>query len=973
MSKRLCFALSIFLTSFAQPAQAQIQPIELTNVNVFGQDHGFPYGIWTNGSFGDHIQTLGDFDGNGVTDLVIDAFGYTIVLLQADGTVLRMLPGFKYPNMVNVIGPGDMNDDGIPDIAFMRNGEIYVALLNQEGWIFAEYRIGLVVNGGGIGAGYNASNISRVGDVDGDGMPDIGVDLYNPTDVTDRNRRFGVVFIDFDGSVNRKGDQYVEWRKGDWIIGNPDDGKVINVASTVLDLQEAADGIADFLLISSNEQDDILFNYIDFNVDGTANHYLSSETIPSCSATSNYIRVFDEPNASNGNNRVRLLCGGSNYLVELVAGTKEIASWEAQEVMTEGWTRTEDAAQINDLSGDGIREYVAGNSYTFFNEGESAFIQMWSEQDGRGPVIDSFNNGGWKILRPGDQYGSAISVEPWSSISNSSNAFQLMGVRARDDARGSIMWHHLWDDSGVQGSIGTFYQAQTSTYSLSARDLFGSATDVTQGYIGAPGRYGDRGAIFKIPGVVSFAFQAAREADPANTFEVELGDALTAELSENDEFGSSVESFFGDGNPFNLAVGAIEKNKSGGKNTGAVYLLDVVDGVVLNYTELGRDTPMLGAMLDDIDHFGSSIADLGDVDGNGYNDLAVGAKVDDDGGKDRGAVYILFMENGANIKSIQKISQTQGGFHGTLPNSSFFGESVARLGDINDDQIPDLLVGSPRMGKGTAWILTLNSDGTVKTTSLIDESVSEITLDSGALFGGALDANYCEVLIDPTSETQCRPSPQFWIGARGNKEHRGTVWAFDVNFVGDPLPVELTRFEGVNDGAVVKLSWDVASELNNAGFEIERKSAIDASFQRLGFVEGRGTGDTASYSFVDENPPEAKALFYRLKQIDFDGRFEYSDTIELAPILTHETALFSNFPNPFNPVTTISFALPQSQEVSLIVYDIMGREVRTLVDETLPAGLHEYIFEAGDASSGAYIYRLVTPGQIVSRKMMLLK
>ena len=113
--------------------------------------------------------------------------------------------------------------------------------------------------------------------------------------------------------------------------------------------------------------------------------------------------------------------------------------------------------------------------------------------------------------------------------------------------------------------------------------------------------------------------------------------------------------------------------------------------------------------------------------------------------------------------------------------------------------------------------------------------------------------------------------------------------------------------------------------------------------------------------------------FYRLKQIDFDGQFAYSPVVEAAFSLTGTVALRQNYPNPFNPETLISFTLPTAMRVELIVHDLLGRVVETLVEGSLEAGRHHVVFEAQDLPSGIYVYQLMTPTGVRSQHMLLLR
>ena len=191
-----------------------------------------------------------------------------------------------------------------------------------------------------------------------------------------------------------------------------------------------------------------------------------------------------------------------------------------------------------------------------------------------------------------------------------------------------------------------------------------------------------------------------------------------------------------------------------------------------------------------------------------------------------------------------------------------------------------------------------------------------------------------------------------------------------------PLPVELTSFRGVREGNAVRLTWTTASEKNNADFEVQRRSenreVSNEAWQVLGFVRGNGTtSDAKSYSFVDRTA--TGKVSYRLKQVDFDSAFEYSPVIEVEAGLPRTFELGQNYPNPFNPSTVISYQLPVASEVSLKVYDMLGREVATLVSGRQEAGRYSVSFNAASLSSGVYFYRLQAGAFVETKKMMLVK
>jgi len=192
-----------------------------------------------------------------------------------------------------------------------------------------------------------------------------------------------------------------------------------------------------------------------------------------------------------------------------------------------------------------------------------------------------------------------------------------------------------------------------------------------------------------------------------------------------------------------------------------------------------------------------------------------------------------------------------------------------------------------------------------------------------------------------------------------------------------PLPVELVSFTATVIGEEVKLIWRTATEVNNYGFEIERKSGIpgtyETGYEKIGFVNGNGNSNsTKDYSFMDDGIKAGKYT-YRLKQIDNDGKIEYSNAVEIDINSVNEFRLAQNYPNPFNPVTRISWQSPVHGWQTLKVYDVLGKEVATLVNGEMDAGNHEVSFNGTDLPSGMYIYKLQSGTNLQTKKMMLMK
>ncbi len=167
------------------------------------------------------------------------------------------------------------------------------------------------------------------------------------------------------------------------------------------------------------------------------------------------------------------------------------------------------------------------------------------------------------------------------------------------------------------------------------------------------------------------------------------------------------------------------------------------------------------------------------------------------------------------------------------------------------------------------------------------------------------------------------------------------------------LPVELTSFDALVDGSDVVLAWETASETNNAGFEVQQ--LVGGAYQAIGFVSGFGTTNEAqAYSFRVANVAAGTHSF-RLKQIDFDGAFAYSDVATAELALDGMFAFAPAAPNPFNPQTQFSLTVGRQQFVRLAVYDMIGRQVALLHEGTLDAQeAHLFRFEANNLPSGRY-------------------
>ena len=186
------------------------------------------------------------------------------------------------------------------------------------------------------------------------------------------------------------------------------------------------------------------------------------------------------------------------------------------------------------------------------------------------------------------------------------------------------------------------------------------------------------------------------------------------------------------------------------------------------------------------------------------------------------------------------------------------------------------------------------------------------------------------------------------------------------------VPVELLSFSASVTTNAVNLNWSTATELNNLGFEIQRNKE-GTEFFTVGFVDGNGTTtELHNYSYTDKNLDNGK-YYYRLKQVDYDGSYEYSDIVEVEWRAFNSYVLEQNYPNPFNPTTTIRFSIKNKSNVRITILNAIGEEVAVVLNEEKEAGYHQVEFNATNLPSGVYFYQLRAGSFIDTKKMILLR
>ncbi len=413
-------------------------------------------------------------------------------------------------------------------------------------------------------------------------------------------------------------------------------------------------------------------------------------------------------------------------------------------------------------------------------------------------------------------------------------------------------------------------------------------------------------------------------------------------------FGSSIASagdVNGDGFADVLIGGAYNSSTT---FAGKAYLY--FGGVVMDST---ADVVMNGEMISD--RFGYSVSSAGDVNGDGFSDVIIGSINNDAGGMNAGRAYVYF--GAANMDSIADWISTG------EASEDQFGSSVASVGDVNGDGFGDIIVGAylndaggSNAGRAYVYFGGTNMDST-----------------ADWIFTGEAEGDFFGHSVATPGDVNGDGISDIMVGAPYN-DFAGTDAGKAYLYLSSPvIPVELTSFSATYNQNKITLHWETASELNNKGFNVER-SINKSEWQSLAFIEGNGSSTSPKeYSYVDNDLFSGGTKFqYRLKQIDFDGSFEYTEIVEVETV-PQLFELFQNYPNPFNPSTTIEFSIPQESFVKLKVFDILGNEVATLANDNYPGGDYKIDFNGDDLPSGFYIARMKAGNFIQTRKMILLK
>ncbi len=758
----------LFLSAFIA-SNAGAGPGEVSSHQKIANSQGNFTGTLNSGdNFGSAVTSLGDFDGNGIEDIAVGASGSNavwILFLDGDGKV-------------------------ISDQRISSNTGSLAGTLSSD----SEF----------------GSSVSSIGDLDADGIRDIAVGASGDDKVF-------VLFLNANGTL--KSSQEISSNTGGF-DGSIDDG--VNFGSAVASLGDL-DGDGNFELSVGSKQDSsgggfsgavwILF----LNSDGS-------------------VKSQQKINKNEG-----------DFAGNLGSGDRFGTS----------------IASLGDLNGDGITDIAVGAMDD--DDGSSASGAVWIlflDSDGTVKANQKISNSEGNItftIKDSDFFGSAVTSV--GDLDGDGNSDIVVGATNDDDesSNSGAVWVLFLRSDGtvkshqkISNSEGDFKGALSSSDNFGAsitsiNDLNGDGiVDIVVGATGndngnensgaawilfldgeisstpdddSPGGDDDDNQPTTIEGVEVVAHQKISNTE---------GD-FNGGLFDNSGFGKSAASLgdFNRDGVTDIAIGA-DGDGDGGGSSGAVWLLFLnSDGTVKSHQKISDIGGNFSGNLKTGDNFGSSVASLGDFDGDGITDIVVGARSDDDGANAAGAVWILFLNLDGTVKSSQKISNVSGGFGGVIEAVDAFGSSVASIGDLDGDGVTDIAVGAQStddsgiINTGAVWILFLNSDGTVKGQSKINNTNGDFNgnLEEGDTFGaglaslGDLDGDGATdiavgAIWDDDGDTDAGAVYILFLNSNGKVKRHQKISAFEGNFgiISDDFGRSVASLGDIDEDGVVDIA-----------------------------------------------------------------------------------------------------------------------------------------------------------------------
>jgi len=927
------------------------------------------------GEFGQFASFAEDVNGDGFADVLVSAPGDGSVFLYLGGTSMNNAYDLIYSG-VYADGAGDVNGDGYSDVVFGGNGEVYICFGgavpgNNPDITFT----------GETGFDSFGNSIAGAGDINGDGYDDIIIGAFsNDAGGTDAGRAY--VYFGGEQIDNIKDAILTGAAAGDWF------GLSVAAAGDV-----NGDGYADLIVGSPRN---------DTNGSNAGRAYLYTNTLTGrdmpdefftgAAANDNYGYSVSNAGDVNGDGFDDLIvgarlndAGGGNAGRAYIYFGGAVMDNIADVIMTGNAAENlgYSVSCAGDVNGDGYDDVIVGVPFNDAGGADagSAYIYFGgvSMNNVADVILTGFAAGdlfGFSVATAGDVngdgYDDVIVGAPYEGLNDNGRAYIYFG---------GLVMNNVADVTLSGENAGNYF-----AYSVSfAGDVNGDGyDDVIAGAFGndAGGNNAGRAYIYFGGPVMD-----------------NDADVILTGAADGDYFAQSVSSagdVNGDGYA-DVIVGS-PLNAAGGSDAGSAYIY--LGGVFMDNI---ADVILTGAAAGDL--LGFSVATARDVNGDGYDDVIVGARYNDAVGINTGSAYIYF--GGTDMDNKSDVILTGFMSYGD------FGYSVSAAGDINGDGYQDVLIGAIKTTVEGRAYLYISSPPPVKPNVL---SVKDIPNDQGGfvrvrwnrsaydITGQNRVSEYVLQRSDPPGtsgfvwdyvatipamrEQQysfVAPTPAdsfsntngtvyFRVVARGvNPDER---WYSNIIYghsVDNLAPAAPNNFYANLNGSNVNLGWKANTEQDFRNYNIYRSDTPEPEAVVL-------IATTTDTTFYDNSPLPGNAYYYIQAYDIHDNGSPFSvDSISSITsvleenLLSDKFELAQNYPNPFNPTTSIRFSLPVQTHLKINIYNMLGELVKTISDGLYEAGFYNISFNASDLSSGTYIYRLESNGFVQSKKMILLK
>ena len=965
-------------------------------------------GANTNDFFGWPVSTTGDVNGDGYTDVIIGSVGYssnrgkayvyygssTGLSATANWTVVGENNGDIFGSCVSAAG--DVNGDGYSDVIIIARS---YSSYKGKVYVYHGSSIGLSTSPNWTAMGENTGDyfgwsVSNAGDVNGDGYSDviIGANCYSsfkgkayvyygsstglsttPTWTTigeNTNDYFGYS-VSTAGDVN--GDGY-----SDVIIGAYCYSSWKGKAYVYYGSPTGLSATSNWTTQGENTYDQFGFSVStagDVNGDGYsdviigARYYLSNKgkayvyygSSLGLSSTPNWIGTGENNNDQfgfsvstagdvNGDGYSDVIIGARSYLSNKgkayvyygnSSGLSTTANWTAIGENTSDVFGVS-VSSAGDVNGDGYSDVIIG-AYGYSSGKGKAYIY----------------------------YGSLTglsTISNWTAVGENTSDLFGWSVSSAGDVNGdgySDVIIGAYQYSSYRGKV---YLFQGSSGGLSTTPNWTATGENTNNYFGnSVSTAGDvNGDGYSDVIISSFGYSSIGKVyvyhGSATGLSTTANWTTTGE-NTNDYFGYSVSTagdVNGDGYS-DVVIGAFDYSSVRGK--AYVYHGSSTGlSVTPSWSTTGENTN---------DWFGYCVSTAGDVNGDGYSDVIIGANYYS---SSRGKVYVYYGNGGTGKPSTLDqcrpststvicpgdLSGTDGQVRLSMFSRSPFGRTKGKLVYEYEHE------GVPFSGS----IITNSTGYTGMSSSWTDLTTSGVTINN-------------DISSIPTSHIYNWRVRVKYNPASNPYQVYGP-WRYYKNFMplpsggflaqNGPLPVNMNYFTYSINKNNVNLKWETSNEINNSGFEIQRMKTGVQNWAVIGWVKGNGTTNHPEDYTFDDNNLQKVNYQYRLRQVDYNGNFEYHALAGIvnvgAPIGFNVS---QNYPNPSNPKTKIDYQIPFDGKVMLKVYDIAGREVATLVNEVKEAGYYTAEFDGTNLASGVYFYKIIAGDFVEVKKMILLK